>query len=557
MKMKKIHSMSLIKRMLVLYLIGPLLLFIMFCLFIIWSMNREMNQKLQISIANDLNRTIHAIDETTNTLMMITEQMAYGYVSTNLSSMLEEDNPYEKSRLIRSIANEVNVISFTNMGIRLVGYYDREEEEFVFCSNGAADTGILPEDIYLFCRNEFQFQGPHVSFARNYNDLVISVMKSVPTAKGIDAYAELVVDLHAMDSFPEDMELVILGEDGRVNYGRAELMENVSGGRVMQGRTREYFYMGASGDGGYQAYIFVPQRTFSQTLYRMMPTTIAAIAVFGVMFSVIVILLLKNIVGPIRIFEEEIRRIQQGDLEIRGYKHVGIPEYDHLLRETTIMKEKIAELLVQQEIEQHERAKLRVEQLMYKINPHFLMNALNTIHWLAVERNTEEINRVARALNKLLYYNLKVDKNTVCLREELEAVAQYVFLQQSRFSFQYVVNVLEEKAYAARIPRFILQPIVENAIYHGMHENGNLVLLVDVMDKLDIYIKNDGDAMEPEMLENLREEVKKSRENSRLGIGLNYVIQILRERYDKEAQIQMLSIKGEGTVIYLSIPFKI
>ena len=325
----------------------------------------------------------------------------------------------------------------------------------------------------------------------------------------------------------------------------------------MQGRTREYFYMGASGDGGYQAYIFVPQRTFSQTLYRMMPTTIAAIAVFGVMFSVIVILLLKNIVGPIRIFEEEIRRIQQGDLEIRGYKHVGIPEYDHLLRETTIMKEKIAELLVQQEIEQHERAKLRVEQLMYKINPHFLMNALNTIHWLAVERNTEEINRVARALNKLLYYNLKVDKNTVCLREELEAVAQYVFLQQSRFSFRYVVNVLEEKAYAASIPRFILQPIVENAIYHGMRENGNLVLLVDVMDKLDIYIKNDGDAMEPEMLENLREEVKKSRENSRLGIGLNYVIQILRERYDKEAQIQMLSIKGEGTVIYLSIPFKI
>ena len=365
--MKKIHSMSLIRRMLVLYLIGPLLLFIMFCLFIIWSMNREMNQKLQISIANDLNRTIHAIDETTNTLMMITEQMAYGYVSTNLSSMLEEDNPYEKSRLIRSIANEVNVISFTNMGIRLVGYYDREEEEFVFCSNGAADTGILPEDIYLFCRNEFQFQGPHVSFARNYNDLVISVMKSVPTAKGIDAYAELVVDLHAMASFPEDMELVILGEDGRVNYGRAELMENVSGDRMMQGRTREYFYMGAPGDGGYQAYIFVPQRTFSQTLYTMMPTTIAAIAVFGVMFSVIVILLLKNIVGPIRIFEEEIRRIQQGDLEIRGYKHVGIPEYDHLLRETTIMKEKIAELLVQQEIEQHERAKLRVEQLMYKI----------------------------------------------------------------------------------------------------------------------------------------------------------------------------------------------
>lgn len=555
--MKKIHSMSLIKRMLALYLIGPLLLFILFCLFIIWSMNREMNQRLQLSIENDLNRTIHAIDETTNTLMMIAEQMAYGYVSTNLSSMLEEDNPYEKSRLIKSIANEVNVISFTNMGIRLVGYYDRWNEEFVFCSNGAADTGVLPEDISLFCRNEFQFQGPHVSFARNYNDLVISVMKNVPTAKGIDVYAELVVDLNDLASFPENMELMILGEDGSVIYGNPSLMGNLSGGSRRQGRSKEYFYMGASGDGGYQVYVFVPRRTFSQTLYRMMPTTLAAIAVFGILFSVIVILLLKNIVGPIRIFEEEIYRIQQGDLEIRGYKHVGIPEYDHLLRETTIMKQKIADLLVQQEFEQHERAKLRVEQLLYKINPHFLMNALNTIHWLAVEQNTEEINRVARALNKLLYYNLKVDKNTVCLREELEAVQQYVFLQQSRFTFRYAVSVLEEQAYDARIPRFILQPIVENAIYHGMHENGSLVILVDVMDKLDIYIKNDGDAMEPEMLDNLREEIKKSRENSRLGIGLNYVIQILRERYGKEVQIQMLSMKGEGTVLYLSIPFEI
>lgn len=554
--MKKIRSMSLIKRMLALYLIGPLLLFILFCLFIIWSMNREMNQKLQISIENDLHRIVHTIDETTNTLMMIAEQMAYGYVSTNLSNMLEQENPYEKNRLIRSIANEINVISFTNMGIRLVGYYDCKEKAFVFCSNGAADIGMLPENIDLFSRNEFEFQGPHVSYARNYNDLVISVRKIVPSAKETDAYAELVVNLNAMDFYPEDMEVVILSGDGSVVYGRAELMERIPADSAAQGRMKDFFYMGDTGSGGYQVYLFVPQKTFSQILNRMMPATIIAITVFGILFSAIVILLLKNIVGPIRIFEEEIHRIQQGDLEIRGYKHVGIPEYDHLLRETTVMKQKITELLIQQEFEQHERARLRVEQLMYKINPHFLMNALNTIHWLAVENNTDEINKVARALNKLLYYNLKVDKNMVCLREELEAVQQYVFLQQSRFSFCYMVTVLEEKAYDAKIPRFILQPIVENAIYHGMHEDGNLVLLVDVMDRLDIYIKNDGDAMKPEMMENFREEIRKSRENSSLGIGLNYVIQILRERYGKEVQIQMLSIKEEGTVIYLSIPFE-
>lgn len=556
MEVKKIHSMSLIRRMLVLYLVGPLFLFVVFCIFITWFVNREMNQELQLSVDSDLNRTVHTIDETVSTLTMIAEQMSYGYVSINLSNMLGETNPYEKSRLISSITNEINVVSFTNLGIRLIGYYDREADGFVFLSNGAADTKELPENISLIDKNEFLFQGPHTSFAKNYNDLVISVEKRVPSAEGIDAYAELVVDLKPVNSFLQDVEFVIVGKAGNLIYSGVENAGELLGQESMKGRVTGYYYSGAVGDGGYRVYILVPQEEYFQMMRKMMPAVLLAIITLGVLFSAVVILLLKNIVRPLRIFEKEILGIQNGDLEIRVYEHTGIPEYDRLLREVMIMKQKIAELLAQQELAQRNQARIRVEQLMYKINPHFLMNALDTIHWLAVEENTAEIDKVARALNKLLYYNLKVDKNTVCLKEELGAVEQYVLLQQSRFSFQYVVDVMEEKAYRAKVPRFILQPIVENAIYHGMHENGHLVLMVDVTEKLDIYIKNDGDAMEPEMLANLREEVKRNQESSQLGIGLNYVIQILKERYGREAQIEVLGIKGEGTVIHISIPYE-
>lgn len=556
MEVKKIHSMSLIRRMLVLYLVGPLFLFVVFCIFITWFVNREMNQELQLSVDSDLNRTVHTIDETVSTLTMIAEQMSYGYVSINLSNMLGETNPYEKSRLISSITNEINVVSFTNLGIRLIGYYDREADGFVFLSNGAADTKELPENISLIDKNEFLFQGPHTSFAKNYNDLVISVEKRVPSAEGIDAYAELVVDLKPVNSFLQDVEFVIVGKAGNLIYSGVENAGELLGQESMKGRVTGYYYSGAVGDGGYRVYILVPQEEYFQMMRKMMPAVLLAIITLGVLFSAVVILLLKNIVRPLRIFEKEILGIQNGDLEIRVYEHTGIPEYDRLLREVMIMKQKIAELLAQQELAQRNQARIRVEQLMYKINPHFLMNALDTIHWLAVEENTAEIDKVARALNKLLYYNLKVDKNTVCLKEELGAVEQYVLLQQSRFGFQYVVDVMEEKAYRAKLPRFILQPIVENAIYHGMHENGHLVLMVDVTEKLDIYIKNDGDAMEPEMLANLREEVKRNQESSQLGIGLNYVIQILKERYGREAQIEVLGIKGEGTVIHLSIPYE-
>lgn len=557
MEVKKIRSMSLIKRMLWLYLGGPLLLFAVFCIFITWFVNREMNQELQLSVDSDLMQTVHTIDETVGTLMMIAEQMSYGYVSTNLRSMLKESNPYEKSQLIKSITDEINVISFTNLGIRLIGYYDRQADKFVFVSNGAADTSVLPENISLLSKNEFCFQGPHTSFARNYNELVISVEKRVPSAEGIDAYAELVVDLNPVNSFLQDVEFVIVGHKGNLIYSGVENAEELLAQDSMKGKVEGYYYSGAVGDGGYRVYILVPKEEYFQMARKMMPAVLLAIITLGILFSAVVALLLKNIVKPLRIFEKEILGIQNGDLEIRVYERTGIPEYDRLLGEVMIMKQKIAELLAQQELIQRNQTRIRVEQLMYKINPHFLMNALDTIHWLAVEGNTEEIDRVARALNKLLYYNLKVDRNKVCLKEELQAVEQYVLLQQSRFNFQYAVDVKEEKAYRAKIPRFILQPIVENAIYHGMHENGHLVIMADVMDKLDIYIKNDGDAMEPEMLANLREEVRRSQENSQLGIGLNYVIQILRERYGQAAQIEVLGIKGEGTVIHISIPFEL
>lgn len=557
MEVKKIRSMSLLKRMLVLYLIGPLLLFAIFCILGIWFVSWEMNQELQLSVDSDLMQTVHTIDETVGTLTMIAEQMSYGYVSENLSSMLEETNPYEKSRLIRSITNEVNVISFTNLGIRLIGYYDRAEEKFVFISNGAADTGSLPENISLLSKREFYFQGPHISFARNYNELVISVRKGVPSAEGIDAYAELVVDLKPVNSFLQDVEFVIVGDKDNLIYSGVENVGELILQESMKGKVEGYYYTGAVGDGGYRVYILVPEKEYFQMARKMLPAVFLTIIIMGVLFSVVLVLMMKNIVKPLRIFEKEILAIQNGDLEIHDYERTEIPEYDRLLGEVMIMKQKIAELLVQQELAQRNQTRIRVEQLMYKINPHFLMNALDTIHWLAVEENTKEIDKVARALNKLLYYNLKVDKNTVCLKDELQAVEQYVLLQQSRFAFQYVVDVKEEKAYRARLPRFILQPIVENAIYHGMHENGHLVLMADVMDKLDIYIKNDGEAMEPDMLANLREEIRRNQENSQLGIGLNYVIQILRERYGQEAQMEVLSIKGEGTVIHISIPFNL
>ncbi|MFR6328439.1 MAG: sensor histidine kinase [Eisenbergiella sp.] len=303
-------------------------------------------------------------------------------------------------------------------------------------------------------------------------------------------------------------------------------------------------------------FILVPRKEYYQLFRKMLPAAFAVLC-FGAVFSVVVFLMMKNVVRPLHVFEEEICKIQQGDLENRSYQKTLIPEYDHLLDEVMIMKQRIQGLLEEREAAQRVQAKARVDQLLYKINPHFLMNSLDTIHWLAVAENTKEIDKVARALNKLLYYNLKVDRNTVRLEEEIQAVRQYVLLQQSRFTFQFAVDIQDEKALQARIPRFILQPLVENAIYHGLRENGHLVLMADVEEKLNIYVKDDGEGMEPQMLDELQEEARRGKkEGNKLGIGLNYVIQILREQFGENVTIQVMSRKQEGTIIHISMPFE-
>lgn len=537
-----------------LYAIGPLVLFLVFTVFIMGFVTRKVNQERQLSVDSDLYRSVHMIDETVSTLSMIAEQMAYGYVSTNLGNMLEESNPYEKSRLVGSIKNEINVMSFTNLNIRLMGYYDRERGEFMLQTNGVAADGALPEEI-LIKKSEFIFHGPHRSIARNSNDLVISVNKTVPSVQGIEAYVELVVGFNPTNSFLQNARFVIVESNGRIGYSGIENGEELLGRESLRGRIGDYYYTGADGDGGYRVYILVPKEEYFKLGKKIFPTILLAVLLMGAVFSFMLFWLVKEIIKPLRIFEAEIYSIQQGNLEVRPFQQTGIPEYDHLLDEMAVMKQKIRELLEEAKIAQQKQARAKVEQLMYQINPHFLMNSLDTIHWLAVQDNPAEIDKVAKALNKLLYYNLKVDQGIVCLREELQAVEQYVLLQQGRFRFTYIVDVKEDKAYEARIPRFILQPIVENAIYHGLQEGGNLVVMVDAMDMLDIYVKNDGGVMDARTLRNLKEEARRSQEDSGLGIGLNYVIQILREHYGQRAQIQVLGLEGEGTVVYLSMPF--
>lgn len=199
---------------------------------------------------------------------------------------------------------------------------------------------------------------------------------------------------------------------------------------------------------------------------------------------------------------------------------------------------------------------MNVERLMYQINPHFLMNTLNTIHWMAVSKGDHEVDTQIMALNKLLFYNLKTDSNTSSVADELNALKQYITLQQTRFSFEYELEVKNKKALEVKIPRFILQPLVENSIYHGLSGNGKITIKIDRNDFLEIYVTDNGEGMTQETLDSLIDNTKNISGNNEMGIGLNYVIQILKDRYGEKAVIHINSYRDKGTSIRITIPAK-
>lgn len=204
-----------------------------------------------------------------------------------------------------------------------------------------------------------------------------------------------------------------------------------------------------------------------------------------------------------------------------------------------------------------ERAKM--ELLMSQINPHFLFNTLNVIGGMA---NLEEANiteKMIKSLSDLFRYSLKNDQAVVPLSRELKIVEDYMYLQHMRFGARiaYQINC-DVDTESVLLPTFTFQPLVENAIIHGLTpkvEGGRIVIDIHrAEDVLSISIADNGMGMSEETRERLQEEVRKSEITSE-GIGFANVTRRIYAMYP-EAQVELIAKENEGTTVKIQIPVK-
>ena len=199
-----------------------------------------------------------------------------------------------------------------------------------------------------------------------------------------------------------------------------------------------------------------------------------------------------------------------------------------------------------------------IKALEAQINPHFLYNTLDTINWKIIEKEEYEISNMINSLATILRYAIQNSSECVKIREELEWVKKYVYLQQSRLSvpFEFILNV-DESVLESMIHKLILQPFLENSIIHGFYNVDNTCLLcIEIKDegsKIRINIIDNGRGMDKETIEKIKQN-KKVNDLDDCHIGIDNVIGRLEMYYGSSAEFLIESEIGKGVKISITLP---
>ena len=209
--------------------------------------------------------------------------------------------------------------------------------------------------------------------------------------------------------------------------------------------------------------------------------------------------------------------------------------------------------------------------LQSQINPHFLYNTLDSIRGQALVENNTEIAKMVEALAGFFRYSISRKGELVRLRDEIFNIKNYMMIQQYRFSNRFSLEIIIEKedeiAYEYLVPRLIIQPIIENAIYHGLKEkleNGIIIIEVILTDKnMIIMVSDNGEGMDSETLAEINKRIKSSGQffdkkkddiSKRVGIALPNINKRIQLLFGEEYGLNLYSTKDIGTDVEILLP---
>ena len=273
----------------------------------------------------------------------------------------------------------------------------------------------------------------------------------------------------------------------------------------------------------------------------------------------------ESIHGAIGHLERFTKELASGNLRAR-VDTVPVEELSGLTQDVNAMASRLEELVEQNRQEQENLKKAELRTLQAQINPHFLYNTLDTIVWEAQSGKNEEVIALTKSLSDFFRSSLSSGEDWVSVEQELKHLNGYLAIQKTRYRdiLNYEVEV-EPSIYPSRILKLLLQPLVENALYHGIkYKRGGGMIRVRGFredDMLCFEVQDTGIGMTEERLEEVREAMRQGRQMRRDpdepepggGFGLYNVDQRIRLYYNLDHGLEIGS-GPDGTTVSFRVP---
>ena len=309
----------------------------------------------------------------------------------------------------------------------------------------------------------------------------------------------------------------------------------------------------------------IPQSRFAHPGTLLRGPALASLIAVLVMGLMIAALLRQVVATPIKALQQQMERVSQGDFSVNPDI-----EWDHELgivgRGINHLSLSVSELMARRVEDEQQRLALEYRMLQNQINPHFIYNTLNSIKWMATIQKAPGVAEMTTALSRLLKNVSKGAQKLTSLQEEFALLEDYFTIQRYRYGGTITLEmpVLEDESLISRyrIPRFTLQPLAENAIFHGIEPKGGVGLLSITMEAapeggdLLLHLIDDGVGMEQDQIETLLsgEGQADDGELQFHHLGVWSVHRLLQLSFGPDYGLQIQSAPGVGTTVTMRLP---
>lgn len=543
----------------------------------------QMSQQLTAAVREEnqavLGQINRSVDSYLRTIMKLSDSLYYGVIknadlekeTVNSQITLLYDNNKDSIANIALLSKEGELLEAVPAARLKTGLDVTKEQWFGNTLNRTDNLHFTtPHVQYIFDNNENQYRWV-ITLTR-----AVEITHGTSTEQGI-----LLLDIR-YSSLQQILDNITLGNQGylyMVSSGGDLIyhprMQMIETGQMSENTAMAAGYRDGSFRERYEGeWREVSVKSVGYTGWKLLSVTpekglplsnlkMQLFAVFVVAAFLLVLVLTNNFISsrittPIQELEKSVNAIEAGDLDTEVYQG-GSYEIRHLGRSIGEMAKRIKTLMEDIVAEHESKRKSEFDTLQSQINPHFLYNTLDIIVWMIENEQKQDAVRIVTALARFFRISLSKGKSIITVKDELEHVRNYLMIQQTRFKNKFVYEIEAAKDVMDLVSlKLMLQPLVENAIYHGMEfmdGDGEIGIKVYREDtELWFRISDNGLGMTAEQARSLLDEQHHVSSKRGSGIGVKNVNERIKLYFGESYGLTIWSEPDEGTIIEIHLP---